>query len=158
MPSEKHSFSRRPLRNVECVHTKSLHLCLTLCNTMDCRWPGFSVHGILQARILEWVAIPSFRGIFLAQGSNSHLLSLLHWQVGILPPAPPGTLWPPQYSPWNSPGQNTGVGSLSLLQRAFPTQGLNPGLPHCRRILYQLSQKGSPAPPGKRLVIRREHH
>ena len=43
------------------------------------------------------------------------------------------------YSPWNSPGQNTGVGSLSLLQRIFPTQGLNPGLPHCRLILYQLS-------------------
>ena len=48
------------------------------------------------------------------------------------------------YSPWNSPGQNTGVGSLSLLQEIFPTQGLNPGLPHCRHILYQLSQKGSP--------------
>ena len=48
------------------------------------------------------------------------------------------------YSPWNSPGQNTGMGSLSLLQGIFPTQGLNPGLPHCRRILYQLSHKGSP--------------
>ena len=48
------------------------------------------------------------------------------------------------YSPWNSPGQNTRVGSLSLLQGIFPTQGLNPGLPHCRRILYQLSHKGSP--------------
>ena len=47
------------------------------------------------------------------------------------------------YSPWNSPGQNTGVSSLSLLQRIFPTQGLNPGLPHCRQILYQLSHKGS---------------
>ena len=43
------------------------------------------------------------------------------------------------YSPWNSPGQDTGVGSLSLLQGIFPTQGLNPGLLHCRRILYQLS-------------------
>ena len=40
------------------------------------------------------------------------------------------------YSPCNSPGQNTGVGSLSLLQKIFPTQGSNPGLPHCRRILY----------------------
>ena len=49
------------------------------------------------------------------------------------------------YSPWNSPGQNTGVGSLSLLQRIFPTQGLNPGLLHCRWILYQLSHKGSPS-------------
>ena len=43
------------------------------------------------------------------------------------------------YSPWNSPGQNTGVGSLSLLQGIFPTKGSNPGLQHCRRILYQLS-------------------
>ena len=40
------------------------------------------------------------------------------------------------YSPWNSPGQNTGVGSLSLLQGIFPTQGSNPGLPHCMQILY----------------------
>src|SRR5574337_2163005 len=46
--------------------------------------------------------------------------------------------------PWDSPGQNTGVGSISLLQGIFPTQGLNPGLPNCRRILYQLSHKGSP--------------
>ena len=48
------------------------------------------------------------------------------------------------YSPWNSPGQNTGMGSLSLLQGIFPTQGSNPGLLHCRWILYQLSHKGSP--------------
>ena len=48
------------------------------------------------------------------------------------------------YSPWNSLGQNTGVGSLSLLQGIFPTQGSNPGLLHCRQILYQLSHKGSP--------------
>ena len=50
---------------------------------------------------------------------------------------------PVDCSPWISPGQNTGVGSLSLLQEIFPTQGLNPGLPHCRQILYQLSHKGS---------------
>ena len=48
------------------------------------------------------------------------------------------------YSPWNSPGQNTGVCSLSLLYGIFPTQGSNPGLPHCRWILYRLSHKGSP--------------
>ena len=47
------------------------------------------------------------------------------------------------YSPWNSPGQHTGVGSCSLLQGIFPTQGSNPGLPNCRCILYQLSHKGS---------------
>ena len=48
------------------------------------------------------------------------------------------------HSPWNFPGQHTGVDSLSLLQGIFPTQGLNPGLLHCRQILYQLSHKGSP--------------
>ena len=48
------------------------------------------------------------------------------------------------YSPWNSPGQNTGVDSLSLLQGTVPIQGSNPGLPHCRWILYQLSHKGNP--------------
>ena len=48
-------------------------------------------------------------------------------------------------SPWNSPGQNTGVGSCSLFQGIFPTQGSNPGLLHCRWILYQLSHKGSPS-------------
>ena len=48
------------------------------------------------------------------------------------------------YSPWNSPGQNTGVGGLSLRQGIFPTQGSNLGLLQCRRILYQLSHQGSP--------------
>ena len=46
------------------------------------------------------------------------------------------SLWPHRlYSPWNSPGQNTGVGNLSLLQEIFPTQGSSPGLLHCRQIL-----------------------
>ena len=47
------------------------------------------------------------------------------------------------YSPWNSPGQNTGAGTVSFLQGIFLIQGLNPGLPHCGRIVYQLSHKGS---------------
>ena len=55
------------------------------------------------------------------------------------------SLWPlGLYSPWNSPGQNTGVGSLSLLQRIFPTQESNWCLLHCRQILYQLSYQRSP--------------
>ena len=55
------------------------------------------------------------------------------------------SLWPHGlYSSWNSPGQNTGVGSLSLLQGIFPNQGSNPGFPHCRWIFYQLSHKGIP--------------
>ena len=48
------------------------------------------------------------------------------------------------YSPWNSLGQNTGVGSLSLLQAIFPTKGSNSGLSHCRQSLHHLSHKGSP--------------
>ena len=48
------------------------------------------------------------------------------------------------YSSWNSPGQNTGVGRLSLFQGIFPTQGSNPGHPHCWRILHQRSHEGSP--------------
>ena len=58
------------------------------------------------------------------------------------------SLWPHGLcNPWNSPGQNTGVGSRSLLLSLlwiFPTQGSNSGLPHCRRILNQLNHKGSP--------------
>ena len=55
------------------------------------------------------------------------------------------SLWPHGlYSPSNSPGQNTGVGSLFLLQKIFPTQKLNWGILHCRWILYQLSYQGSP--------------
>ena len=105
------------------------------------------------------------QGIFLTQGSTHvSYISCRRW-AGSLPLAPPGK---PQtlpvclsvcescsvvsdslqlhglYSPWDSPGQNTGLGSLSLLQGIFRTQGSNPGLPHCRQILYKLSHKGSP--------------
>ena len=54
---------------------------MTPCDPMDCSPPGSSVHGILQARILEWVAMPLLQGIFLTQGSNLCLLYLLHWQA-----------------------------------------------------------------------------
>ena len=55
------------------------------------------------------------------------------------------SLWPHGlYNPWNSSDQNAGVGSRSLLQGIFPTQISNPGLPHWRQVLYQLSHKGSP--------------
>ena len=67
---------------------------MTLCNSMDCNPPGSSVRGILQARILEWVAIP--------------------------------------------------FSSYSLFQGIFPTQGLNPGLPHWQADSLPLSHLGSP--------------
>ena len=130
---------------------------LTLCNPRDCSQAGSSVHGILQARILEWVVVPFSRESSQARiEPRSPAL-----QADSLPSEPPGKLKvyesgsdstqlcltlddPMDYTPWNSPGQNSGVGSLSLLQGVFPTQGSNPGLPHRRRILYQLSHKGSP--------------
>ena len=61
-------------------------------------------------------------------------------------PAVKFSFWPHGlYSPWNSPGQNTRVGSLSILRGIFPTQGSNPGLQHCRRIISQLSHRGRPS-------------
>ena len=142
------------------------------------------------------------QGIFPIQGSNPHLLSLLHWQAGSLPVVPPGKLHPSvlpdpfslgriytqaslmaqtvknlpakqetqvqslgQEDPLekgmathfsilagNPPGSSVhGIrqarileGCHSLLQGIFPTQGLNPGLLHCRQILYFLSHQGSP--------------
>ena len=79
---------------------------------------------------------------FLPCLEKEHVLLLQKWvKVAQLCPTLCNLI---DYSPWNSPGQNTGVGSLSLLQGIFPTQGSNPGLLHCRWILYQLSHKGSP--------------
>ena len=65
-----------------CTCAKLLQSCLTLCDPMDCSPPGSSVHGILQARTLEWVAMPSFRGSSRPRNGS---LSLLHWQAGSLP-------------------------------------------------------------------------
>ena len=60
----------------------------TVCDPMDCSLPGSSVHGILQARILEWAAIALLQGIIPTQGQN--WVCLLHWQEGSLPLVPPG--------------------------------------------------------------------
>ena len=84
--------------------------------------------GILQARILEWVAMPSFRGSCLPRDLSQ--VSTL--QVYSLPSEPPGK------------PKNSGVGSLSLLQGIFLSQELNQGVLHFRQILYQLSYQGSP--------------
>ena len=118
-------------------------------------------HGLQPTRLLcpwgfprreYWSGLPPvgwflLQTIFPTQGSNPCLLLgrqiLFHWKWKFLNCVrflrPHGL-----YSPWNSPGQNTGVGSLSLLQGIFPTLGSNPCLLHCRQILYQLSHKGSP--------------
>ena len=72
-----------------CVRTKSVQSCLTLCDTMGCRPRGFSVHGILQARIGVDCHFP-LQGIFPTQGLNPHFFYLLHWQADSLPLVPSG--------------------------------------------------------------------
>ena len=72
-----------------CMHAKSLQSCPTLCDPMDCSPPASSVHGILQARILEWAAISSSGGL-PTQGSKTCLLCLLLWQAVSLPLEPSG--------------------------------------------------------------------
>ena len=106
------------------MYVQSLQLCPTLCDFMDSSLPGSSVHGILQARILEWVAIAFSRGSSQPRSPTLQVVSLPVEQQG--------------------KSKNTGVGSLSLLQRIFLTHELNQGLLHCRRILYQLSSLESP--------------
>ena len=92
-----------------------------------------TVNGILQARILQWVAFPS-PGDLPKAGIEPRSPSL---QEDSLPAEPLGK------------PKNTGVGSLSLLQQIFPTQEPNRGLLHCRWILYQMSYQGSPNFPIK---------
>ena len=89
--------------------------CLTLCDHMDS-----AIHGILQARILEWVAVPFSRDL-PNPGIEPRSPTL---QADSLPAEPQGK------------PKNTGVGSLSLLQRIFLTQESNEDLLHYRRILY----------------------
>ena len=69
---------------------KSLQSCLILCNTADCRLPGSSVHGDSPGKNTGLGYRAFLQGIFPTQGSNLHLLCLLHWQVGSLSPVPPG--------------------------------------------------------------------
>ena len=146
------------------MHGKLLQSRPTLCNPMDYSLPGSSVHGILQARILEWVVVPDLQEIFPTQGSNLHLLRLPARQVGSLPLVPPGKpymlclvtqLCPTLCNPMDcsppgssihgdSSGKNTGMSCHALFQGIFPTQGSNSGLPQCRWILYHLSHQGSP--------------
>ena len=101
------------------VKVKVAQSCLTLCDPVV-----HTVRGILQARILEWVVFSFSR---VSSQPRSPAL-----QADSLPAEPQGK------------PKNTGVGSLSLLQRIFPTQESNQGLLHCRWILYQLSYQGSP--------------
>ena len=86
MPKENFAFV--PVVNAMCIHVKSIQSCLTLCNPLDYSLPGSSVQGIVQARILEWVAMSSSRGSFQPRDHIHISLCLLQWQVGSLPLEP----------------------------------------------------------------------
>ena len=88
-PNENYGFWMIKMPQWACMHAKSLKSCPTLCNPMDYSPPGSSVHGILQARILEWVTMPSSRGSFQPRDWTPVSYHLLHWQVDSLPPVPP---------------------------------------------------------------------
>ena len=96
---------------------------------------SFIIQKVIQMNLLGW---PKSSFGFSITSYRKESQSKSHSVVSnSLPPHGP-------YGPWNSLDQDTGVGSLSLFQRIFPTQGSNPGLPHCSRVLYQLSHQGSP--------------
>ena len=98
--------------------------CLTLCDHMD-----YKVHGILQARILKWVAFP-----FSRESSQPRDQTQVFCIEGRF------------FTSWTTrEDQEYRSGSLSLLQRIFPTQESTRGLLHCTWILYQLSYERSPA-------------
>ena len=136
--------------------------CLTLCDPMDCSPPGSSVHGDPPGKNTEVGCHALLQGIFPTQGLNPGLPNYTWILYQLSHKGRPlknsslhdesescsvmsDSLQPRElHIPWNSPGQNTGVGSFSLLQGIFSTQGSNPSLPHCNQILYQLSYQGSP--------------
>ena len=130
-PESLHSFGSEKLHNISLVSSHTLHL----------QTKGSLAHPYRPAD-----RDPSI---------GEHLCWVVYrcWHRGRLCCAKQGkvkvaqsclTLLDPTDCLWNSPSQNTGVGSLSLLQGIFPIQGSNPGLLHCKWILYQLSHKGSP--------------
>ena len=131
------------MSKVECgIESEVAELYPTLCKPVDCSPPGSSVHGIPQARILECVAIPFSRGS--SQPRDRTQVSLITGRLFIIwATREAQCFFEPLFWVGGGGGKNTGVGCHSLLQEIFPTQGLNPGLPHCRQTLYRLSYQRS---------------
>ena len=151
---------------LQCMKVKSesevAQSCPTLCDPIDGSPPGSPIPGIIQARmqiittmryhltrvrmaIIKKTRNSKCREDVKKRESLGTVGETVNWCERESRSLVSDSLRPHGlYSPWNSSGQNTGVGSLSLLQGIFPTQGSNPGLPLCRQILYQLSHKKSP--------------
>ena len=150
---------------VSCLCLPHQVLCLLKCLNQKKR----SGHGTADVLMTESRALassltqaPALSGLFLlgflpsvCLGSSVHslrwgfcfshvLYAVLSRSVVSNSLRPHGLLPARLPCPWDSPGKNTGVGCHALLQGIFPAQGLNPGLPRCRWILYHLSHQGSP--------------
>ena len=117
-----------------CVRVLVTQSCPALRKPIDCSPPGSSVYGFSQARILELDAISFSRESSWKWKWSRSVVSDSLWPHGQKPTR--------LCRPWDFPGKNTGVGCHFLLQGIFPTQGLNPGLLHCRQTLYHLSHQG----------------
>ena len=125
------------------VKVKVTQSCPTLCDPMDS-----TVHGILQARVLEWVPFPFSRGS--SQPRDRIQVSRIAWEFFTSLPSQPrdrtqvSCIAGGFFASWATrEAKNTGVGIHALLQQIFPTQESNWGLLHRRRILYPLSYQGN---------------
>ena len=127
---------------LQCMKGKSeskvAQLCPTLSDPMDCSLPGSSVHGIFQARVLEWVAIAFSSYLSRIRQMNGMIFCCCCSVTQLYPTLcnPMDCSLPGSSVHRDTPGKNTEVGCHALLQGIFPTQGLNPGLPYFRWILY----------------------
>ena len=120
---------KNPLEESMATHSSSLAWRIPMDRGV---WQAIA-HGISESDTTKWLCTAQKnRTNSIQNQSESHsVVSDSLWLHGLC-------------TPWNFPGQNTGVSSLSLLQGILPTQGLNPSLPHRGQVLYQLSHKGSP--------------
>ena len=131
-----------------CVCAKSLQLCLTLSDPVDCSLPAFSVHGILQARILEWVAMPSSRKSSRPrdQTSISYIVSCMAGRFFISEPAgKPHSQHTPVIKnllPCGKLGINPWVGNIPWRRKWDPTQVLLPWESHGQRSMVGYSPHG----------------
>ena len=125
-----------------CVHAKLLQSVQLFATPSNCSPPGSSVHGILQARILEWASRALLQGIFPTQGSNPGLLGHLHWQAGSLPLSPP-----------RKPGHADGSAFLRTTRDYSDAAGPQTPLGMVRRwTLTRVSWKRAPSLPWEALT------
>ena len=152
-----HTHTKLYTIHLERSHQRNKQFLLHWCSgtRVSKPWPRDQIQ-FLSCFVNTVILEHNYNHSFIYYGPQNLIFTIWPFTEKVCPPRPSSkseskslsvmsnSLWPHGlHSPWNSPGQNTGVGSGSLLQGIFPTQGLNPGLLHCRWILYQLWYRGS---------------